>query len=112
MEQQVDTRLIHGRIMAPQRSRNRARRKVRLAEPEWVHASDEELLDWRICDLGLKIPGTLLEERVERLYEELQQRGITFQPHCWLSDDWFSPDGVPGIAIPFYMAHPRLARGT
>ena len=110
MEQQGDKGFIHGRIMASQRTTNRARRKVRIAEPEWVHASDEELLDWRICDLGLKIPGTLLGERVQRLYEELQQRGITFQPHCWLSDDWFSPDGVPGIAIPFYMAHPRLAR--
>jgi hypothetical protein len=28
----------------------------------------------------------------------------------WLSTDWFSPDGVPGIAIPFYLAHPRLAK--
>jgi len=27
-----------------------------------------------------------------------------------LADDWFTPDGVPGIAIPFYMAHPRLQR--
>jgi len=26
----------------------------------------------------------------------------------WLADEWFSPDGVPGIAIPFYLAHPRL----
>jgi hypothetical protein len=25
-----------------------------------------------------------------------------------LSSDWFSPDGVPGIAIPFFLAHPRL----
>jgi Putative zinc-binding metallo-peptidase len=27
-----------------------------------------------------------------------------------LSHDWFSPDGIPGIAIPFYLAHPRLVR--
>ena len=32
------------------------------------------------------------------------------QPHVWLSEEWFSPDGVPGIAVPFYMAHPRLMR--
>jgi hypothetical protein len=25
-----------------------------------------------------------------------------------LSDEWFTPDGVSGIAIPFYLAHPRL----
>ena len=35
---------------------------------------------------------------------------MTFRPHAWLSSEWFSPDGVPGIAIPFYLAHPRLMR--
>ena len=35
-------------------------------------------------------------------------RGIRFRPHCWLAQEWFSPDGIPGIAIPFYLAHPRL----
>ncbi|GIW97235.1 MAG: hypothetical protein KatS3mg111_0568 [Pirellulaceae bacterium] len=64
----------------------------------------------RLCDLPLSIAGTVLEERIEQLYEELAARGIVFRPHCWLSDEWFSPDGVPGIAIPFYLAHPRLAR--
>src|SRR5207248_9879463 len=24
--------------------------------------------------------------------------------------EWFSPDNTPGIAIPFYLAHPRLMR--
>jgi hypothetical protein len=28
----------------------------------------------------------------------------------WLAEEWFSPDGVPGIAVPFYLAHPRLER--
>jgi hypothetical protein len=28
----------------------------------------------------------------------------------WLSEEWFSPDGVPGIAVPFYLAHPRLEK--
>jgi hypothetical protein len=35
---------------------------------------------------------------------------LLFHPHFWLSDEWFTPDGVPGIAMPFYLAHPRLAR--
>ncbi len=72
--------------------------------------SDDELLDMRMCDLCLSIQGTAIEDRVEQLYDELAERGIMFRPHCWLSDEWFSPDGVPGIAIPFYLAHPRLAR--
>ena len=29
---------------------------------------------------------------------------------CGCGEEWFSPDGVPGIAVPFYLAHPRLMR--
>jgi len=64
----------------------------------------------RICDLRLRIEDTPLERRIQRLYEELRLRQIRFRPHCWFSDEWFSPDGVPGIGIPFFLAHPRLAR--
>ncbi len=71
---------------------------------------DSELLDLRLCDLDLRIQGTPLEHRVNRLYHELDERGIRFKPHVWLSEEWFSPDGVPGIAIPFYLAHPRLIK--
>jgi hypothetical protein len=41
---------------------------------------------------------------------ELENAGLRFRPHCWLADEWFSPDGIPGIAIPFYLSHPRLRR--
>jgi len=72
--------------------------------------SDEELLDLRLCDLGLRIEGTPLRARVERLYGELARSGLRFRPYVWLSADWFTPDGVPGFAVPFFLAHPRLAR--
>ena len=39
-----------------------------------------------------------------------RRAALTFRPHYWLSDEWFTPDDVPGIAIPFYLAHPRLAK--
>jgi hypothetical protein len=68
------------------------------------------LLDLRICDLPIKIKGSFLEPQIIRLYSELNARGIRFKPHVWLSEEWFSPDGVPGIAIPFYLAHPRLIK--
>ena len=51
-----------------------------------------------------------MARRVRRLYRELDKRQIKFRPHVWLSEEWFSPDGVPGIAVPFYLAHPRLER--
>jgi hypothetical protein len=47
---------------------------------------------------------------VAELYKELEERGLAFHPHIWLSDEFFTPDGIPGIAIPFYLAHPRLMR--
>jgi hypothetical protein len=72
--------------------------------------SDEQLLGMRFCDLRLKMERTPLARRVRRLYRELDRRGITIRPHVWLSEEWFSPDGVPGIAAPFYLAHPRLER--
>ncbi len=72
--------------------------------------TDEELLSVRICDLPVGIEGTWLERMVDRLYEELAEKGIRFRPHVWLAEEWFTPDGVPGIAVPFYLAHPRLMR--
>lgn len=77
-------------------------------QPAWAELPEEELLEQRFCDLDLKIEGTVIEERVARLYDDLAERKIRFRPHVWLSTEWFSPDGVPGIAIPFYLAHPRL----
>jgi hypothetical protein len=73
-------------------------------------SSDEALLEVRMCDLGLTIEGTELEPRIAELNAELEARGLLFRPRYWLSDEWFTPDGVPGIAIPFYLAHPRLAK--
>lgn len=77
---------------------------------DWASLPDEALLDLRLCDLPLSITGSWLEARINLLNEELAARGLTFQPHFWLSSEWFTPDGVPGIAIPFYLAHPRLMK--
>jgi hypothetical protein len=76
----------------------------------WTRLSDAELLKLRFCDLGLELRGTRLAPQIRRLHAELAARGLDFRPHCWLAEEWFSPDGVPGIAIPFYLAHPRLER--
>src|SRR5688500_17742391 len=61
-------------------------------------------------DLELTLEGSGLEPRLEQLESELSARGLSFRPHYWISDEWFCPDGVPGIAIPFYLTHPRLMR--
>lgn len=90
-----------------QNSSAKTRRRV-LSPADIDRLSADELLDTRICDLGISIEASSLKPRLEKLYEELAARGIRFRPHAWLSDEWFSPDGVPGIAIPFCLAHPRL----
>jgi hypothetical protein len=81
-----------------------------LKPADWTSFSDEKLLEVRMSDLGLAIDGTEIEPRIEQLNTELAARGLSFRPHYYLSDEWFTPDGVPGIAIPFYLAHPRLAK--
>ena len=75
----------------------------------WAKLDDEALLDLRFNDLGLKLAESPLKPALERLDRELERRGCAFRPHIWLSVEWFCPDGLPGFAIPFYLAHPRLA---
>jgi hypothetical protein len=76
----------------------------------WPDLDDAALMDVRFSELGLSIEGTWLQTSVARLYDELAASGLSFRPHVWLSSEFFSPDGVPGIAIPFYLAHPRLMK--
>jgi hypothetical protein len=76
---------------------------------DWAELDDEALLDIRMCDLPLAIEGTIAE-RIAELREELAARGLQFPLHFYLSDEWFTPDGATAIAVPFYLAHPRLAR--
>ena len=75
-----------------------------------ANLSDEELLQTRICDLKLKIPGSELESRIDHFYQELAAKNITVKPICYLGDEWFCPEGCATIAIPFYLAHPRLKK--
>lgn len=80
----------------------------RTTKLRWEELPDADLLDVRIRELGVRIEGTWIEECIDDLHEDLARREIPFRPHAWLSSDWFVPDAVPGIAIPFYLAHPRL----
>jgi hypothetical protein len=83
--------------------------KPKASTAAWEELSDEELLKMRVRDLKLQIEGTLLEDRIQRLYAELEASGIAFRPSCYLADEWLTPDGIPVLGIPFYLAHPRLA---
>lgn len=62
-----------------------------------------------MAELPLTIEGPLAD-RVAQLGRELQERGLLLPLHFYLSDEWFTPDGTSAIAIPFYLAHPRLSK--
>src|ERR1044071_2885486 len=59
----------------------------------WVNLSDDQLLEKKISQLGLKLEGTDLQPLIGRLY-----------------DEWFVPVGIPAIFIPFFLAHERLRK--
>src|SRR5262245_14485811 len=75
----------------------------------WPELDDDALLELRMADLPLKIEGTLAE-RIAQLRAELLARGLDFPLHFYLADEWFTPDRATSIAIPFYLAHPRLEK--
>lgn len=76
----------------------------------WAGWSDDELLELPLGALGVSLRGTWVERCVHRLHAELARREIRFQPRVWASEEWFSPTGIPGFAVPFYLLHPRLMR--
>ena len=76
---------------------------------DWPDLDDEALLDVRMADLPLTIEGTLAE-RVAQLRREIDERGLKVPLHFYIGDEWYTPDGATSICIPFYLAHPRLAR--
>lgn len=71
----------------------------------------KSLLTWRICDFPLSIAGTPLQTQVHGLYRDLEMAGFRhFRPTVYLGDEWFSPEGLPAIAAPFYLVDPRLKK--
>jgi hypothetical protein len=91
-------------------SQSQRPRRQRRKEPSWAASSDAELLQLRMKDLKLQVAGTWLEGCLADLHREVEAKGLLARAHAWLGDEWFSPHNTPGIAIPFYLAHPRLSR--
>ena len=77
---------------------------------DWINLSDDELLEKKIRQLELKLEGTEWEPLVRQLYDELSAKGLSFQPPCFVGDEWFCPVGIPVIFVPFFLVHERLRR--
>lgn len=71
----------------------------------------QEILAKPIKELGLKLEGSPIERYVQKVYREIERKGLgRFRPLCYLTDEWGCPSGEPVIGIPFYLANPKLAR--
>jgi hypothetical protein len=71
----------------------------------------QEILKKPIKELGLRLEGSPLERFVQKLYREIDAKGLKkFRPLCYLTDEWGCPSGEPVIGIPFYLANPKLAQ--
>lgn len=79
-----------------------------MADFSWAKLSDDELLDVRICELGLQLEQADYYPQIGRILDELHQRDIDIHPRVYVGDEWFSPDGEAAVAIPFFLLHPRL----
>jgi len=77
---------------------------------KWEDLPDEELLKCRISNLKVRIEGSMVETRVQQLYAELAACGLQFRPPCYLSTEWLTPDRIPAVGVPFYLAHARLIK--
>ncbi len=76
----------------------------------WAELPDDQLLDLRICDLPLALPGSVMQNRIAELQAELDTRELKVPIHYYLAEEWFTPDGATSMAVPFYLAHPRLEK--
>ncbi len=63
-----------------------------------------------IRELGLDLGASPVEPLLRRLERELMRKLKRFRPEYYLTDEWGCPSGQPVIGIPFYLAHPDLAR--
>jgi hypothetical protein len=75
---------------------------------DWAILNDQELLECRISELGLRLEGTALEPLIRQLYDELAAKELTFHPPVHIGDEWFVPVGIAAIFVPFFLVHDRL----
>lgn len=82
---------------------------VKSINPEELsQLSDSDILKLRFKDVRLDIKGTEIEGYINQLYLELEGKGLVFRPKIFLGDEWFSPEGMNAISVPFYLANSRM----
>lgn len=75
---------------------------------ELAELSDQDILKLRFKNIQLSLPDSEVQDYVDQLYKELEAKGLNFKPQIFFGDEWFSPEGMNAIAVPFYLANTRL----
>ncbi len=71
--------------------------------------SNFELLATKVSDLRLILP-VKYKNQLKVLNQKLRAKNIKWRPQTWAGEEWYSPDGIDGFAIPFTLFHPKLTR--
>lgn len=77
---------------------------------DWHRLPDDRLLELRLADLPIRLEHSPVERCFAQLRRELAARHLDAPVTGYLAEEWFTPDGSTAIAVPFYLAHPRLTR--
>src|SRR2546428_9709224 len=72
----------------------------------WASLPDEQLLKLRLKDLKVTVEGGWLEDCLDNLHGELEQRGVRVRPQAWISSEGFSPATEPRMRFPSNSANP------
>lgn len=73
-----------------------------------IKMTDTEILKLRFKSIEWQISGTEVETHINQLYTELENKSLQFRPQIFLGDEWFSPEGMNAISVPFYLSNTRL----
>lgn len=82
----------------------------RLHPYELSYLSTSQWSQMPFSALKFDVSKSWLAPLIKQVKLELKQKGLAPFFHVWVSDEWFSPDGCPGIALPYYLFHPSLIR--
>lgn len=73
---------------------------------------EHPFLEWPISkvmkELRISIETAPFFSMIQEVVEELNIYRQSFEVKFYMGDEWFSPDGMSAIAVPFYLGHPEL----
>ncbi|WP_419168171.1 putative zinc-binding metallopeptidase [Halobacteriovorax sp.] len=72
------------------------------------NSNQRDILGAQLWELDISFDKSIFSNCLDQLNQELENKNLLVRPKVWLSDDWFCPDSISGIAIPFTLMHPRL----